>query len=71
MNLVIYRIKEDGTKDYLYRTRNNVYIYHNTPNMYFGSYIEAHNFLFHNILNIPDFKTSKLGVEEYVDGDKS
>jgi hypothetical protein len=60
-------MKEDGSKDYLYRTRNNVYIYHNTPNIYFGSYEEAYNFLYHNILNIPDFKTTRLGVEEMSD----
>lgn len=51
MAYVIYHTKEDGSKEYLYKTSTNQYIYHSIPNIYFGSEEAAMNFIDNTIID--------------------
>lgn len=51
MAYVIYHTKEDGSREYLYKTSTNQYIYHSIPNIYFGSEEAAMNFIDNTIID--------------------
>ena len=67
MGYVIYHTKENGDKEYLYKTSTNKYIYHSVPNIYFGSEEAAINFINNNIINMTDINIKEVPDEITID----